>query len=170
MSDKLTPKSDECFFVGYPRETKGYYFYNKAEGKVFIARNGVFLEKEFLSKGLSGSKVQLEEIQETLETVSASTEDPRDVQDVAQTVVEAPAPRRSIRARRATDKLNLLIIEERHVLLMENDEPMTYTEAMKGLDSNKWLEAMESELNSMHDNQVWNLVDPIEDVRPVDCK
>jgi hypothetical protein len=51
MSDKLTPKSDKCFFVGYPRETKGYNFYNKAEGKVFVARNGVFLEKEFLSKG-----------------------------------------------------------------------------------------------------------------------
>jgi hypothetical protein len=29
---------------------------------------------------------------------------------------------------------------------------------------------MESELNSMDDNQVWNLVDPIECVRPVDCK
>jgi hypothetical protein len=55
MSDKLTPKSNKCFFVGYPRETKGYYFYNKAEGKVFVARNGVFLEMEFLSKGLSGS-------------------------------------------------------------------------------------------------------------------
>ena len=62
MSDKLTPKSDKCFFVGYPRETKGYYFYNQVEGKVFVARNGVFLEKEFLSKEVSGSKVQLEEI------------------------------------------------------------------------------------------------------------
>jgi hypothetical protein len=61
MSDKLTPKSDKCLFVGYPRETKGYYFYNSAEGKVFVARNGAFLEKEFLSKGVSGSKVQLEE-------------------------------------------------------------------------------------------------------------
>ena len=65
MSDKL--KSDKCFFVGYPRETKGYYFYNKAQGKVFVARNGVSLEKEFLSKWFSGSKVQLEEIQETPE-------------------------------------------------------------------------------------------------------
>jgi hypothetical protein len=62
MSDKLTPKSDKCFFVGYPRETKGYYFYNKVEGKVSITCNGVFMEKEFLSKGVSGSKVQLEEI------------------------------------------------------------------------------------------------------------
>jgi hypothetical protein len=63
MSDKLTLKSDKYFFVGYLRETKGYYFYNKAEGKVFVARNGVFMKKEFLSKGVSGSKVQLEEIQ-----------------------------------------------------------------------------------------------------------
>ena len=93
---------------------------------MFVARNGVFLEKEFLSKGFSGRKVQLEEIQETPKTVSAPTEDPRDVQDVAQSVVEAPAPRRSVSARRATDKLNLLITEERHVLLMENDEPLTY--------------------------------------------
>jgi hypothetical protein len=57
MSDKLTLKSKNGFFVGYLRETKGYYFYNKAEGKVFVARNGVFLEKEFLSKGVSVSKM-----------------------------------------------------------------------------------------------------------------
>jgi hypothetical protein len=63
MSHKLTPKLDKCFFVGHPSETKGYYFYNKDEGKVFVARNGVFMEKVFLSKGVSGSKVQLEEIQ-----------------------------------------------------------------------------------------------------------
>jgi hypothetical protein len=57
MSDKLTPKSDKCIFVGYPRETKGCYFYNKAEGKVLVSRNGVFMEKEFLFEGVSGSKV-----------------------------------------------------------------------------------------------------------------
>jgi hypothetical protein len=50
MSDKLTLKSDKCFFAWYLREIKGYYFYNKAGDKVFVARNGVFLEKEFLSK------------------------------------------------------------------------------------------------------------------------
>jgi hypothetical protein len=74
MSDKLTPKSDKCFFKGYPSETKEYYFYNKAEGKVFVSHNGVLMEKEFLSKGVSASKVQLEGIQETLENVSAPTD------------------------------------------------------------------------------------------------
>jgi hypothetical protein len=82
---------------------------------VFVARNGVFLEKEFLSKGVSGSKVQLEEIRETPENVSAPTELVQDVvqsiddvQDVVQSLNEIPAPRRSTRKRRVTQKFTLL--------------------------------------------------------------
>ena len=45
QSDKLTPKSDKCMFVGYPKETLGYYFYHRSEGKVFVARHGVSLRK-----------------------------------------------------------------------------------------------------------------------------
>ena len=44
-SNKLATKSDKCLFVGYPKETKGYYFYIPSENKVFVARNGVFLER-----------------------------------------------------------------------------------------------------------------------------
>ncbi|KAI5436821.1 hypothetical protein KIW84_023081 [Lathyrus oleraceus] len=65
ISTKLEPKSDKFLFVGYPKETRGYYFYNPSEGKVFVARTGVFLEKDFNSKGTSGRKVELEEIQES---------------------------------------------------------------------------------------------------------
>jgi hypothetical protein len=59
MSDKLTRKLGKYFFVGYLREAKGYYFYNKAKGKVFVTRNGVFMEKEFLSKELVGARCNL---------------------------------------------------------------------------------------------------------------
>jgi len=72
---KLEPRSDMCIFVGYPRETKGYYFYNHQENKVFVARNTVFLEKEFLSKEVSGSIVRLEEVRETQENVLVSTDE-----------------------------------------------------------------------------------------------
>ena len=61
-SDKLASKSDKCLFVGYPKETKGYYFYIPSENKVFVAHNGVFLEREFISKRVSGSKTSLEEV------------------------------------------------------------------------------------------------------------
>jgi hypothetical protein len=113
---------------------------------VFIARNGVFMEKEFLSKGVSWSKVQLEEIQETPENVSAPTDPIQEVQDVVSPDVEAPAPCRSIRARRTTEKFTLLTTEHRDILLLDNDELMTYTEAMMGPDSQKWLGVMESKI------------------------
>jgi hypothetical protein len=133
---------DKYFFVGYPRETKWYYFYNKAEGKVFVARNGVFMEKEFLSKWVSGSKVQLEEILETPKNVSAPTNSIQEVQDVVPPDVEAPAPHRSIRAHHTTEKFTLLTTEQCDILLLDNDESMTYMEAMMGPNSEKWIRAI----------------------------
>ena len=56
-SDKLAPKTEKCLFVGYPKETKGYDFYNPNENNVFVARKAVFLEKEFIFKKNSGSKL-----------------------------------------------------------------------------------------------------------------
>ena len=55
--DKLKPKSEKCVFIGYPKETVGYTFYHRSEGKIFVAKNGPFLGKEFLSKEESGSSV-----------------------------------------------------------------------------------------------------------------
>ncbi|KAL0287806.1 UNVERIFIED_CONTAM: Retrovirus-related Pol polyprotein from transposon RE1 [Sesamum angustifolium] len=34
-------------FVGYPKETAGYYFYDPSKEKTFVSRNAVFLEKDF---------------------------------------------------------------------------------------------------------------------------
>jgi hypothetical protein len=42
--------------------------------------------------------------------------------------------------------------------------------AIVGPDSEKWLRAIESEIQFMHDNEVWNLVDRIDGVRLIDCK
>ena len=60
--DKLEPKSEKCVFIEYPKETVGYTFYHRYEGKRFVAKNGAFLEKEFPSKEVSGRKVELDEV------------------------------------------------------------------------------------------------------------
>ena len=60
--DKLGPKSEKCVFIEYPKETVGYTFYHRSEGKNFVAKFGNFLEKEFLSKEMSGRKVELDEV------------------------------------------------------------------------------------------------------------
>jgi hypothetical protein len=106
---------------GIRGKPKDIIFYNKVEGKVFVARNGVFIEKEFLSKGVSGSKVQLEEIQEAPENISAPTNPIQEAQDVVPPDVEAPAPRRSMRAHCTTKKFTLLTTEQRDILLLDND-------------------------------------------------
>ena len=60
--DKLEPKSEKCVFIGYLKEIVGYTFYHRSEGKIFVAKNGSFLEKKFLSKEVSGRKVELDEV------------------------------------------------------------------------------------------------------------
>ena len=60
--DKLKPKSEKCVFIGYPKETIRYTFYHRSEGKIFVAKNGSFLEKEFLWKEVSGRKVEVDEV------------------------------------------------------------------------------------------------------------
>ncbi|KAL0294898.1 UNVERIFIED_CONTAM: Transposon Ty2-GR1 Gag-Pol polyprotein [Sesamum radiatum] len=52
---------------------------------------------------------------------------------------------------------------------LDND-PKTYGEAMSDIDSDKWLKAMKSEMDSMGSNEVLTLVDPPKGVRPVGCK
>ena len=49
--------------------------------------------------------------------------------------------------------------ENKDVLLMERGEPTTYQEAIMGPNSEKWVEAMKAEMQSMYDNKVWTLVD-----------
>ena len=40
------------------------------------------------------------------------------------------------------------------VMLLDNNEPTSYGEAMVGPDSDKWLEAIKSERGSMYENKV----------------
>ena len=63
--NKLDPKADKCYFVGYAKNTVGYSFYHPSDGKVFFAKGGTFLKKEFLAKEVSGRTAQLDEISES---------------------------------------------------------------------------------------------------------
>jgi hypothetical protein len=65
-------------------------------------------------------------------------------------------PRKSTRVSN-TPKWNGDLVKT--VMLVEHGEPTNYKEAMDEPESKKWLEAMKSEIGSMHNNQVWTLVD-----------
>ena len=51
--------------------------------------------------------------------------------------------------------------------IIDDDNPMTYNEAMSSVDSEKWQSFMKSEMDSMYSNQVWTLVEAPKDVKPI---
>ena len=72
--------------------------------------------------------------------------------------------------RSVPERYAFLISEQNDVLLVENDEPTTYEESLNSSESDQWLTAMKSEMDSMNTNQVWTLVDPPEGIKLIGCK
>ncbi|KAK8669750.1 hypothetical protein V6N13_107174 [Hibiscus sabdariffa] len=167
MSTKLEPKLEKCTFVGYPKETKGYYFYN--ENKVFVARTGVFLEKEFLTNSGKGRNIELEEVQQQ-QVIEPEVEGISQAVEENPTDLETQPLRRSTRECHEPERYGFLVTTHGDVILVDQDEPKTYQEAVVSPDSEKWLEAMRSEMDSMSENQVWTLVEPPEGIKPIGCK
>src|SRR6266536_2382456 len=75
--------------------------------------------------------------------------------------------RRSTRARSAAEWYGNPVLE---VMLLDHGEPTNYEEAMMSPDSDRWLEAMKSEIGSMYENKVWTLVDLPDDRRAIENK
>src|SRR3954465_8780970 len=64
----------------------------------------------------------------------------------------------------------MMIMKLRLKLLQNLADPATYEEAMMRPDSNKWQDAMKSEIGSMYENQVWTLVDLLDGRKAVENK
>ena len=73
--------------------------------------------------------------------------------------VEIQAPWYSTRVRTVPERYGFLMDQDKDVTVVENDEPTNYDEVLKSSESELCLKAMKSEMDSMYDNQVWNLVD-----------
>ena len=174
VDDKLEPRSEKCYFIGYPAAGIGYIFYKPSENKVFVARRAVFLERELISNQQGGNKIDLEEVQESTDERPdvGTSQQPSEVEsehDNAETNVHPLPPRRSGRARHEPERYGFLI-SEGDELLVDLNEPTNYREAAAGHESAKWKEAMDNEMQSMEDNQVWELVDPTPGCKPIGCK
>ena len=61
---KLSARTNKYLFVGYPKESMKYLFYHPTEQKIFVSRHTTFMKKDFILKGGSGRKFELDEIQD----------------------------------------------------------------------------------------------------------
>ena len=203
---KLQPKADKCFFIGYPKETRGYSFWHKLTNTIIVKRGAKFLEKEFLERIKSNdTRVILEEKEDLLgdhhdgdsvsyipsvvsesmashgeETLTTpppvvqttQVEDESIQQEIVEEVQtqeelqEQGGVRRSTRERRRPD----FYMGLHEILVVDTEDPLTYEEALQRDDSKAWLDAMQSEIQSMYDNKVWTLVDLPDEKRTIQCK
>ncbi|GJV78507.1 retrotransposon protein, putative, ty1-copia subclass [Tanacetum coccineum] len=140
--DKLEQRSVKCIFIGYPKETMGYYFYFPPEIKYVVC------------------KKDLEEIQEEEDTTPSeiTSNIPQEVEGFEPPQEEVILIRRSERTHRAPNRLCLNVEVEEHSL-GDLNEPTSYKAAMLDSESNKWIDAMNAKIQSMMDNMVWVLVD-----------
>ncbi|GJZ18002.1 retrotransposon protein, putative, ty1-copia subclass [Tanacetum coccineum] len=157
--DKLEQRSVKCIFIGYPKETMGYYFYFPPENKIVVARYAEFFEKNLITQEVSGRARDLEEIQDEDTSPSEITSKiPMEVEGFEPPQEEDIPIRRSERTRRAPNRLCLNVEAEEHSI-GDLNEPTSYKAAMLDSESNKWIDAMNAEIQSMMDNMVWVLVD-----------
>ncbi|KAL4335231.1 hypothetical protein GQ457_07G009380 [Hibiscus cannabinus] len=129
----------------------------------------LFLEKEILTNSGKGRNIELKEVQQQ-QDIEPEVEEISQVVEENPTDLETQPLRRSTRERHEPERYGFLVTTHGDVILVDQDEPKTYQEAVASSDSEKWLEAMRSEMDSMSENQVWTLVELPEGIKPIGCK
>ncbi|GJX82329.1 retrotransposon protein, putative, ty1-copia subclass, partial [Tanacetum coccineum] len=113
---KLEPRSFKCIFVGYPKETMRYSFYNPSKNKVFVARIAEFFKSNLIDQEASGSLEDLEIIQEedTNPSLDTSLNHEEDDQEIDEPQSDINPICRSSRTKRAPNRMCLYINAEEH--------------------------------------------------------
>ena len=123
---------------------------------MFCSRNAQFLETNYI-------------LDTHRQEVVLDEESSGAVGDVPQ-VPGSDQPRRSTRVSRPPVRYGYDQDSYLVEALTSEEDPVTYAEAMLDIDSQKWVEAMRAEMDSMETNGVWTLVDPPSGVKAIGYK
>ncbi|GKD54981.1 retrotransposon protein, putative, ty1-copia subclass [Tanacetum coccineum] len=139
--DKLDSRSIKCIFVGYLKKMMGYYFYYPHENKIFVARNADFFESNLLVQEASGSHGLFEASgSHGLLEESGSEEGLELIQE------------EDIQPSENTSETHDEVAPTEEYELGDLNEPPNYKDALSDPEFDKWLEAMNTEMQSIKDN------------------
>ena len=188
---KLDFKTVSDYFIGYPEKSKGYRFYCPNHStRIVETGNAKFYENGEISGSTKQQEVVIHEIRVPIILPSISKdignhpivepvhneENPINDQQLHNEIItnhnvdEVPQEltlRRSQRQRRSAipDDYMLYLIESEGTT-----DPISYSQAIKDVNSIKWIDAMKDELKSMDNNQVWEIVQLPQGHKAVGCK
>ncbi|RVW72952.1 Retrovirus-related Pol polyprotein from transposon TNT 1-94 [Vitis vinifera] len=188
---KTDSRTTRCYFIGYPSHSKGYKFYCSTRGtRIVESQVAKFLELDVADSMPSQSNERVEPmdvislrlpvsdinldvgafdsgIQQGVAAVNFPTV------EISPIVDEIPLVemRRSQRTRRpALSNDYYVYLGEGEYDIGEEVDPTIYCEALSSDKANEWLIAMRDEMQSMSDNDVWELVDLPKRYKPIGCK
>ncbi|KAG7564376.1 Ribonuclease H-like superfamily [Arabidopsis suecica] len=188
---KLDFRTVSGFFIGYPEKSKGYRFYCPSHStRIVETSNARFFESGEISGSDKVRDVTIQEIwveiplplfpnagdpliveplnneENPLNDHAVHDENLANNDHEAQ---EEPALRRSTRTRRSaiSDDFELYQVESGEVNIKD---PVSYSQAMKNVNSDKWIDASKEEIDSMAKNEVWDIVPLPERHKAVGCK
>ena len=196
---KLEGKSRKSIFVGYPEGTKGYKFYDPSSRKFFRSRDVVFQERKFydFESKQSVSSDDHEDVKDVPVSINAPVAGNSDDEDPERAPGDENANAGNMQDMNRNNQVGATFeenfmeevrqvgekrvkrpparyVEECHVtsnLTADNvDEPSNVHEAVTGEYSSEWKSAMESEYNSLLENNTWDLVPPPENKNVIGSK
>ncbi|KAG8474542.1 hypothetical protein CXB51_031315 [Gossypium anomalum] len=162
---KLESRSITCVFLGYKASVKGYKLWCPENRKVVISRDVVFDETVMLpnlSLKDSSNKENQKQVEHQINTEltpQASTKIKNRVASSTQYSIAKNRTRREIKPPKKYVEANLIA----YVLNVAEDidanrELSNYSEAISCEDSEKWMFAMQEEMESLHKNRTWDFV------------
>ncbi|WVZ79960.1 hypothetical protein U9M48_027482, partial [Paspalum notatum var. saurae] len=190
---KLEPRAAKYIFLGYGSGVKGYKLWNPETKKSMLSRSVVFNESEMYYANHATNthddmpqkvSVQVENLDEADHVThdDIGTQDTHIIDDdspavVHSSVLQSTQPMAVDRPARVRKPVRRLI-EECNVSFAlscaeEIDcgaEPSTYTEAMISGDREKWMFAMQEEMQSLEKNGTWDIVRLPAGKKAVRCK
>lgn len=155
--NKLEDTGIEMIFLGYDGNSKAFRCYNSATKKVVISRDVKFTNQKASnikrideSNSVDGSQVQ--------EEVPSNPIIPTHGENLIRTSQRIT---KGIPPRRFVDEIFVTV---------QIVEPSSYKEAISSEQKAFWLEAMRDEMDSMRNNETWELCDLPDDRKAIGCK
>ncbi|KAL8089306.1 hypothetical protein AgCh_038927 [Apium graveolens] len=190
---KLDYRTVSCYFVGYMERTRGFKFYDPATRSFFETDNARFFEDVDFGEGIYKSivfeKDSHDPMYDSTESndhimipiivqgplVQENTEIPHE-EPIEQT--QQPHESQEVPLRRSTRERKSAIPDDYVIFLQEHedgigigeDDPVNLQQAKQSPNFQKWIDAMNEEIQSMKDNDVWDLVQLPKGSKPIGCK
>lgn len=157
---KFDSKSNRCMLLGYGSHQKGYRLYDFTRSKVVFSRDVIFNENDISSqKEKENNATTIEPTYDEI-YMEIPVFEPTDEESHEQDQQNRPE-----RTKRAPNRYgDWTCVSE------ISDDPLTFQEAVNGEDSRLWKDAMQHEMDSMVENEVWELTQLPEKAKLIKCK